>query len=95
MDIDDPTPPEQLPCTVRTFVRPLDRFPPNFEARAGMNGKGVISAMMNERVLLNNLLSETNPVLWRNMVADRTGKQSLSTKPTRTSSLDMNFSAYR
>ncbi|KAI0731115.1 hypothetical protein C8Q76DRAFT_644698 [Earliella scabrosa] len=56
LDIDDPTPPEQLPCTVRTFVRPLDRFPPNFEARAGMNGKGVISAMMNERVLLNNLL---------------------------------------
>ncbi|EIW58350.1 DNA-directed DNA polymerase alpha catalytic subunit POL1 [Trametes versicolor FP-101664 SS1] len=56
LDIDGTTPPESLPCTVRTFVRPLDRFPPNFEARAGHNGKGVISAMKNERMLLNNLL---------------------------------------
>ncbi|OJT03335.1 DNA polymerase alpha catalytic subunit [Trametes pubescens] len=56
LDIDGTTPPEALPCTVRTFVRPLDRFPPNFEARAGHNGKGVISAMKNERMLLNNLL---------------------------------------
>ncbi|KAI0630777.1 hypothetical protein C8Q77DRAFT_225853 [Trametes polyzona] len=56
LDIDDPTPPEALPCTVRTFVRPLDRFPPNFEARASNNGKGVISPMKNERMLLNNLL---------------------------------------
>ncbi|KAH9893227.1 hypothetical protein C8Q73DRAFT_836492 [Cubamyces lactineus] len=56
LDIDDPTPPEALPCTVRTFVRPLDRFPPNFEARASNNGKGVISPMKNERMLLNNIL---------------------------------------
>ena len=56
VDIDDPTPPEALPCTVRTFVRPLDKFPPNFEARASKNGKGVISPMANERMLLNNLL---------------------------------------
>ncbi|PCH44462.1 hypothetical protein WOLCODRAFT_105176 [Wolfiporia cocos MD-104 SS10] len=56
LDLDDPTPPEALPCTVRTFVRPLDRFPPNFEVRAGRNGKGVISPMKNERMLLNNLL---------------------------------------
>ncbi|TBU30600.1 DNA polymerase alpha catalytic subunit [Dichomitus squalens] len=55
-NIDDPTPPEALPCTVRTFVRPLDRFPANFEARASNNGKGVISPMKNERMLLNNLL---------------------------------------
>lgn len=39
-------------------MRPLDRFPPNFEARAGHNGKGVISAMKNERMLLNNLLGQ-------------------------------------
>lgn len=58
VDIDGTTPPEALPCTVRTFVRPLDRFPPNFEARAGHNGKGVISAMKNERMLLNNLLGQ-------------------------------------
>ncbi|KZT09817.1 uncharacterized protein LAESUDRAFT_756049 [Laetiporus sulphureus 93-53] len=56
LDIDDPTPPEALPCTVRTFVRPLDKFPPNFETRARGNGKGVISPMKNERMLLNSLL---------------------------------------
>ncbi|KAI0947004.1 hypothetical protein AcV7_009558 [Taiwanofungus camphoratus] len=56
LDLDDPTPPEALPCTVRTFVRPLDRFPPNFEVRVKKNGKGVISPMKNERMLLNSLL---------------------------------------
>ncbi|KAK7687728.1 hypothetical protein QCA50_008944 [Cerrena zonata] len=54
--IEDPTPPDQLPCSVHTFVRPLDRFPPNFETTAKSNGRGVISAMSNERALLNNLL---------------------------------------
>ncbi|EED77339.1 predicted protein, partial [Postia placenta Mad-698-R] len=56
VDLDDPTPPEALPCMVRTFVRPLDRFPSNFEVRAAKNGKGVISPQKNERMLLNNLL---------------------------------------
>ncbi|KAF8064215.1 DNA polymerase family B-domain-containing protein [Lyophyllum atratum] len=56
MAIDDPTPPEKLPCTVHTFVRPLDRFPPNFEAQAKANGKGFISPMKNERMLLSSLL---------------------------------------
>lgn len=55
--IDDPTPPEKLPCTVHTFVRPLDRFPPNFETQARANGKGFISPMKNERMLLSSLLS--------------------------------------
>ncbi|KAF8330465.1 ribonuclease H-like domain-containing protein, partial [Amanita rubescens] len=57
MNIDDPTPPDKLPCTVQTFVRPLDQFPPNFEARAKANGKGTISPAKNERMLLNTLLS--------------------------------------
>ncbi|EMD39179.1 hypothetical protein CERSUDRAFT_112852 [Gelatoporia subvermispora B] len=56
IDIEDPAPPETQPCTVRTFVRPLDRFPPNFEARANGNGKGAINLMANEYALLNNLL---------------------------------------
>ncbi|SJL03302.1 related to POL1-DNA-directed DNA polymerase alpha, 180 KD subunit [Armillaria ostoyae] len=56
MAIDDPKPPEQLPCTVQTFVRPLDRFPPNFETRAKANGKGHISTAKNERMLLSSLL---------------------------------------
>ncbi|KAJ6624905.1 DNA polymerase alpha catalytic subunit [Mycena sp. CBHHK59/15] len=57
MLIDDPKPPEELPCTVQTFVRPLDRFPPNFEAQATANGKGVISPVKNERMLLSSLLN--------------------------------------
>ncbi|TCD69077.1 DNA-directed DNA polymerase alpha catalytic subunit pol1 [Steccherinum ochraceum] len=56
IQIEDPTPPETLPCSVHTFVRPLDRFPPNFETRARANGKGFITPMKNERMLLNNLL---------------------------------------
>ncbi|KAI0692497.1 hypothetical protein BC835DRAFT_1407020 [Cytidiella melzeri] len=56
LQIEDPTPPEALPCSVHTFVRPLDRFPPNFEARARANGRGFITPLQNERVLLNNLL---------------------------------------
>lgn len=68
VDIDGTTPPEALPCTVRTFVRPLDRFPPNFEARAGHNGKGVISAMKNERMLLNNLLGQFALTMQRTMM---------------------------
>lgn len=39
-------------------MRPLDQFPPNFEASARANGKGTISPATNERMLLNTLLSE-------------------------------------
>ncbi|TFK51987.1 hypothetical protein OE88DRAFT_1658731 [Heliocybe sulcata] len=56
IQIDDPTPPEALPCTSNTFVRPLDRFPPNFEFAAKKNSKGSIATMKNERMLLNSLL---------------------------------------
>ncbi|KAF8345761.1 hypothetical protein F5887DRAFT_155146 [Amanita rubescens] len=61
MNIDDPTPPDKLPCTVQTFVRPLHQFPPNFEARAKADGKGTISPAKNERMLLNTLLSAVIP----------------------------------
>ncbi|KAI0255725.1 DNA polymerase alpha catalytic subunit [Lactifluus subvellereus] len=54
--IDDPTPPEALPCSVHTLVRPLGRFPPGFEAQVKSNAKGLISPMNNERMLLNSLL---------------------------------------
>ncbi|KXN86712.1 DNA polymerase alpha catalytic subunit [Leucoagaricus sp. SymC.cos] len=58
LQIDDPTPPDQLRCRVQTFVRPLDRFPPNFEARARANGKGMISPVSNETMVLNELIRE-------------------------------------
>jgi hypothetical protein len=54
--IDDPTPPEALPCMVHTLVRPLGRFPPGFESTVKSNAKGLISPMNNERMLLNSLL---------------------------------------
>ncbi|KAH7885786.1 hypothetical protein F5I97DRAFT_1936758 [Phlebopus sp. FC_14] len=57
VQLDDPTPPERLRCSVHTFVRPLDRFPPNFEVRAKANSKGIISPMKNERMLLNHVLA--------------------------------------
>ncbi|KIM44768.1 hypothetical protein M413DRAFT_442728 [Hebeloma cylindrosporum] len=57
MEIDDPTPPEKLKCTVHTFVRPLDKFPPNFESQAKINAKGSITPMKNERMLLSSLLA--------------------------------------
>ncbi|KAF9266691.1 DNA polymerase alpha catalytic subunit [Marasmius fiardii PR-910] len=57
MVIDDPTPPERLPCTVQTFVRPLgDKFPQNFESHAKTSSKGLVSPMKNERMLLSSLL---------------------------------------
>ena len=58
MQIDDPTPPERLKCTVNTFIRPLEHFPPHFEGQAKSNSKGAIMPMKNERMLLNSLLSE-------------------------------------
>ncbi|KAH7920526.1 hypothetical protein BV22DRAFT_1073766 [Leucogyrophana mollusca] len=61
VQLDDPTPPEQLPCSVHTLIRPLDRFPPKFEAQARANGKGVISPMLNERMLLNIVLHKADP----------------------------------
>lgn len=57
LNIDDPTPPEKLPCTVQTVVRPLEKFPPNFEARAKSNMRGTITAAKNERMLLSNLIT--------------------------------------
>ena len=54
--IDDPTPPEKLPATVQTWVRPLDKFPANFEKQAKSNGRGTITPVVNERMMLNSLL---------------------------------------
>lgn len=61
VQLDDPTPPEKLKCTVHTFVRPLDKFPPSFEKEAKVNAKGSILPMQNERMLLSSLLSEHAP----------------------------------
>ena len=60
VNIDDATPPEQLPCTVQTFIRPLDRFPPNFQEQAKASTRGTISPMQNEHMLLSLLLGTIN-----------------------------------
>ncbi|KZP01754.1 DNA polymerase alpha catalytic subunit, partial [Calocera viscosa TUFC12733] len=56
VNIDDPTPPEQLSSSVHTIVRPLDRFPAGFENKA-RSEKSKIITMKNERMLLGNLLA--------------------------------------
>ena len=56
--IEDPTPPEQLPCSVFTAVRPLgNMFPPGFETEA-RKGKIKIHTLKYERMLLNALLAQ-------------------------------------
>ncbi|SJX64596.1 related to POL1-DNA-directed DNA polymerase alpha, 180 KD subunit [Sporisorium reilianum f. sp. reilianum] len=56
--IEDPTPPEQLPCSVFTAVRPLgNMFPPGFEAEA-RKSKIKIHTLKYERMLLNALLAQ-------------------------------------
>ncbi|KAF8920856.1 hypothetical protein CPB85DRAFT_1372860 [Mucidula mucida] len=56
MGIDDTKPPEQLPCTVQTLVRPLGKFPPQFETRAQSSTRGSVTPVNNERMLLSSLL---------------------------------------
>ncbi|EJD07472.1 uncharacterized protein FOMMEDRAFT_137775 [Fomitiporia mediterranea MF3/22] len=56
LDLEDPTPPDQLSCTVHTLVRPLVKFPARFQDAVKSNKKGTILAEANERALLNNLL---------------------------------------
>ncbi|KAF9525116.1 hypothetical protein CPB83DRAFT_860041 [Crepidotus variabilis] len=56
MQLEDPTPPDKLPCTVHTYVRPLDHFPANFEKMVKNAPKGAIMPMKNERMLLSSLL---------------------------------------
>lgn len=60
VQLEDPTPPEKLPCVAQTFIRPLDKFPPGFEAEARVNTRGTISPMANERMLLSLLLGSIN-----------------------------------
>ncbi|KAF8507515.1 hypothetical protein BU17DRAFT_78091 [Hysterangium stoloniferum] len=54
--IDDAKPPAELPCTVQTYIRPLNIFPNGFEEKARMNKLSKIMPMKNERMLLNQLL---------------------------------------
>ncbi|EPQ31291.1 uncharacterized protein PFL1_01476 [Pseudozyma flocculosa PF-1] len=56
--IEDPTPPENLPCSIYTAVRPLgSMFPPGFEAEA-KRGKTKVHTLKYERMLLNSLLAQ-------------------------------------
>lgn len=59
--IEDATPPESLPCTAQTFVRPLGRFPKNFEKAAKEAKTATILPLQNERMLLNSLLGDYLP----------------------------------
>jgi len=59
MNIDDPTPPINQPSSINTIVRPIEKFPPNLEARArdNTNGNTPFQPVKAERALLNALLA--------------------------------------
>ncbi|EIW68554.1 hypothetical protein TREMEDRAFT_31892 [Tremella mesenterica DSM 1558] len=55
-NIDDPTPPDRLPSTLNTIVRPIEKFPPNLESRAKTE-RSPFQTVKAERALLNSLLA--------------------------------------
>ncbi|PWN36069.1 uncharacterized protein FA14DRAFT_160961 [Meira miltonrushii] len=58
VQIEDPTPPEDMQSSLFSVVRPLgDQFPPNFE-REAKAGKTKILTVKYERMLLNTLLAQ-------------------------------------
>ncbi|GJJ15609.1 hypothetical protein Clacol_009887 [Clathrus columnatus] len=54
--IDDPTPPSELPCIVNTYIRPLNKFPRGMEQEIKTRKGSKITLMTNERMLLSQLL---------------------------------------
>jgi DNA polymerase alpha subunit A len=55
-NIDDPTPPDRLPSSLNTIVRPIEKFPPNLEARSRTE-RSPFQTVKAERALLNSLLA--------------------------------------
>lgn len=56
VNIEDPTPPDQQPSSLKTFVRPIEKFPPELEARAKAE-RSPFQTVKAERALLNALLA--------------------------------------
>jgi DNA polymerase alpha subunit A len=56
--IEDGTPIENLPCIAQTFVRPLHRFPKDFDKAVKEIKQSTIAPVQNERMLLNSLLGQ-------------------------------------
>ncbi|KAG8857126.1 DNA-directed DNA polymerase alpha catalytic subunit pol1 [Serendipita sp. 411] len=55
-NIEGTVPLEKEPSTAVTFVRPLEKYPNNFEASAAQSRQSKMHALGNERALLNNFL---------------------------------------
>jgi DNA polymerase alpha subunit A len=55
-NIDDPTPTDKLASSLNTIVRPIEKFPPNLEARAKTD-RSPFQTVKAERALLNSLLA--------------------------------------
>jgi DNA polymerase alpha subunit A len=55
-NIDDPTPPDRQPSQLSTIIRPIEKFPPNLEARAKTE-RSPFQTVKAERALLNSLLA--------------------------------------
>lgn len=56
MNIEDPTPPDRLPSSLNTIVRPIEKFPPGLEQRA-KSERSPFQTVKAERALLNSLLA--------------------------------------
>jgi DNA polymerase alpha subunit A len=55
-NLDDPTPPDKQSSQLQTIIRPIERFPPNFETVA-RSGPSPFQTVKAERALLNSLLA--------------------------------------
>jgi DNA polymerase alpha subunit A len=60
--IDNPSPPERLPSSIHTVVRPLGNWPPGFKEKASSQKSRVITAA-NEAALLSVVLGLSFPPL--------------------------------
>jgi DNA polymerase alpha subunit A len=65
--IEDTTPIETKPCIATTFVRPLEKFPKDFEAQARQSQRSKMNAVPGERFMLNQFLGQYEPIIGLNV----------------------------
>ena len=61
--IEDTTPIESQPCAAVTLVRPLEKYPRDFETQAANAKQSRIQTLTTERTLLNKFLGESTGCL--------------------------------
>jgi hypothetical protein len=63
--IEDTTPIESQHCTAVTLVRPLEKYPRDFETHAAKAKQSRIQALTTERTLLNKFLGVSTQLITR------------------------------